>query len=101
MNFLSNLYEIIEIDDLNCKIKLSDANHSIFKAHFPSNPILPAFIQIDISVCLFNLKINVIKKAKFLNIIKPEDIIDIKLDNKRKKIVLLRGALKMSEIIYE
>ncbi|WP_428025199.1 3-hydroxyacyl-ACP dehydratase [Arcobacter sp.] len=101
MGFLSNLYEIVQLDGFDCKIMFSTSKHPIFKAHFPTNPILPGFIQIDICEEIFNLKINKIKKAKFLNIIKPEDIIDINLNISKKKIVLLKETTKMSEIIYE
>lgn len=100
---LKGLFEIIDKSNNNLlfKIKFSDENHPIFKAHFPDNPILPGFLQIDISQKLFNLKLQKIKKAKFINIVKPNDILDINLDPEKKKLLLLKNSKKVSEFIYE
>ncbi len=45
-------------------ITLSDENHPIFKAHFPSKPILPGFIHFEIVADIFELDITTIKKSK-------------------------------------
>jgi 3-hydroxyacyl-[acyl-carrier-protein] dehydratase len=100
---LNGLFEIINKNNnnLSFKIKLSDESHPIFKAHFPNNPILPGFIQIDISKHLFNLNIIKIKKAKFLSLVKPNDIIDIDSNIDKKKILISKNSKKVSEFIYE
>lgn len=97
-----DLFKIIKSNENQLfQIKLSDKNHPVFKAHFPKNPILPGFIQIDISQYLFKLDIKKIKKAKFLQIIKPNEILDIELQKEKKKIILFRDEKKVSEFIYE
>jgi len=67
----TDLYSIEFKDDTKAIIKLSDSNHPVFKAHFPTKPILPGFINFDIVSELFDLDINKIKKAKFIKIIEP------------------------------
>jgi len=67
----TDLYSIEFKDDTKAIIKLSDRNHPVFKAHFPTKPILPGFINFDIVSELFDLDINKIKKAKFIKIIEP------------------------------
>lgn len=100
MSFLSNIYEIIEKEsDVFYKIKLATKDHEIFKAHFPDNPILPGFVQIDICSELFDLNLRKIKKVKFINILMPEDIVYVKLNKNR--LVLTTETSKISEIIYE
>lgn len=97
-----DLFKIIKCDENQLfQIKLSDENHPIFKAHFPKNPILPGFLQIDISQYLFKLDIKKIKKAKFLQIIKPNEILDIKLQKDKNKILFFKDEKKVSEFTYE
>lgn len=54
-----------------------------FEGHFPSNPVLPAFASIEISIALGrDLRIipSLIKKipnAKFLAVVKPNDTVKI------------------------
>lgn len=109
MEFLCNLYslqyESIENKQYNFSIKLTSKNHPIFKAHFENNEILPGFIQVDIIQELMKQKIVSIKKAKFISIVKPEDIIEYKIttkDNRAfKAIVTNEKKNKVSEIVYE
>ena len=70
---LDKLYTVIFQDNDKVIIDLCDANHPIFKAHFPSEPILPGFIHFEIVSTLFNIDIQTIKKAKFTKIIRPMD----------------------------
>lgn len=100
MSFLSNIYEVVEKEsDVFYKIKLANKNHEIFRAHFPDNPILPGFVQIDICSDLFDIKFTKIKKAKFINMLIPEDIVHVKLN--KNKLTLTTETSKISEIIYE
>jgi len=83
--FLNKLYTVINKSDLEVTILLSDANHPIFKAHFPSQPILPGFIHLEIISKLFDIAIIGVKKAKFNEIVLPNDILKyIKNDTKIK-----------------
>jgi len=66
-----NLYNVKYKDDCKAIIKLCDENHPIFKAHFPTKPIMPGFINFEIISEVFGKKIKSIKKAKFLKLVKP------------------------------
>lgn len=104
MKLLKNLFEVLEKSENYYKVKLASKNHPIFKAHFPQNEILPGFIQIDIISNILNHKIIAISKAKFLSIIKPEDIIEYHITcikESKYKIIIKKENKKISEIIYE
>lgn len=79
---LTNLYKIIKKSEDSFSIKLCDKNHEIFKAHFPSNPLLPGFILIDICEIEFAKKIKKIKKASFLKPILPTQEISFFMEKK-------------------
>src|SRR5204863_9053847 len=58
------------------------ANFPAFDGHFPGNPILPAFLQIQAAVDLLALAgvggaLSSVQAAKFLYPIKPEQLIHI------------------------
>lgn len=72
------LYEVVNKDNNKATVALSDKEHPIFKAHFPSNPILPGFVHFEIVAALFNIEITTIKKAKFTNIVLPKQILEYK-----------------------
>lgn len=80
---LDRLYKIMYKDSDKVVINLCDAEHPIFKAHFPTEPILPGFIHFEIVEREFNMNIQTIKKAKFTKIIRPMDSLEyIKKNNK-------------------
>ena len=104
MNLSNKLYKILSTSEDKSIIQLSSKNHPVFKAHFPDNEILPGFLQIDIIADILKHKIISIKKAKFLSLIFPEDIIEYNIstnDNKKYKIIIKKCDKKISEIIYE
>lgn len=74
MNY-DSLYEVIVQDENVAEIKLCDENHPIFKAHFPSKPILPGYIHFEIVAKLFSLDITAVKKAKFLDMVTPNELL--------------------------
>lgn len=77
------LYTVISHNKNEVEIRLSDKNHSVFKAHFQNNPILPAFIHLEIISEIFKIKITAVKKAKFSEIISPnETLLYIRKENK-------------------
>ena len=70
-----DLYTVNYQDEQKAIITLHDETHPLFKAHFPSMPILPGFMNFDIVESLFNMKITIVKKAKFLKTIGPNQTI--------------------------
>ncbi|RBQ28023.1 hypothetical protein [Aliarcobacter vitoriensis] len=102
---MKNLFKILEKKEDEYIIELTNKDHEVFKAHFPDNKLLPAFLQIDIIANILEHKIKRIQKAKFLSIIKPNDKIKYCIhtnDNNSYKIVI-KGLLnnKISEFTYE
>ncbi|WP_419770759.1 MAG: 3-hydroxyacyl-ACP dehydratase [Candidatus Marinarcus sp.] len=100
MDFTKNLYTIVKSSPLEKEIKLTDEEHLIFKAHFPGNPILPGFLQIEIAQELFNLKIKKIKKLKFLTLVKPSTILTY-TKHHNKISVKDENNNKVNELTYE
>ena len=70
-----DLYNIDFLQTEIAVITLCDKNHPIFKAHFPSYPILPAFMHFEIISNIFGLDITTIKKAKFTKVISHSETI--------------------------
>ena len=66
-----DLYTIDSIDEQRAVITLCDETHPLFKAHFPTKPILPGFMNFDIVEKLFDIKVTAVKKAKFLKTVEP------------------------------
>jgi 3-hydroxyacyl-[acyl-carrier-protein] dehydratase len=100
MSFLHNLYTLLNYTDIEKTIQLCNDSHEVFQAHFPNNPILPGFLQIELIEELFNIHITTIKKAKFLNLVTPNMILI--LQKKGQKICIKNEhQKKISELIYE
>jgi len=74
-NLLDDLYTIIKQDPETVTVQFSSKTHPVFKAHFPTKPILPGFIQIDIMAKILNDDIVYIKRSKFISHILPNDIV--------------------------
>ena len=80
---LEGLYSVLNADETSAEVLLSDENHPVFKAHFPTKPILPGFVHLEIVSDVFNLKITEVKKAKFNNLVLPSQTLQyIKNGNK-------------------
>ncbi len=75
---LDGLYEVVNKEKDQATVELSDKEHPIFKAHFPSNPIFPGFVHFEIISALFDIEITTIKKAKFTNTVSPKQILEYK-----------------------
>ena len=84
---IENLYTVVYKDDSKVTIKLSDENHPIFKAHFPTNPVLPGFINFEIVSKLFDIDIISIKKAKFLKTVTPNQVLTYQKDDTKFKVI--------------
>ena len=103
---LENLFTIIQKENTQVVVKLSDENHPIFKAHFPNYPILPGFLLIEIIVNILGDSIKKLHSAKFIAHTLPNDTIiyNIKKDGLKTKIKILKDDeknSKIAEITYE
>ena len=83
---LNNLYFLKYKDNEKAVIKLCDKQHPVFKAHFPSHPILPGFVHFEIVADVFNIDIHTIKKAKFTKVITPLQILTYKKNDNKFKV---------------
>ncbi len=80
---LNNLYTIKFKSDSKVIVELSNEEHPVFKAHFPNNPILPGFVHFDIISDTFNIQLTTIKKAKFIKIALPSQILIYEKNNNK------------------
>ena len=80
MKLINSLYKVVAKNVVDSTLRydiLLDANHFIYQAHFPGEPITPGVCLIQIAKELLeehlNLKFNIqmIKNVKFLNVISP------------------------------
>lgn len=92
---IQGLYDLDSKDDTGAIIKLCSKEHPIFKGHFPLNPILPAFIHFEIISDIFSIDIKEIKKAKFSEVIVPDDIVHYKKDKNKFKIFVNNKQVAM------
>ena len=67
------LYSVVNQSDEAVEIKLSDASHPVFKAHFEGMPLLPGFLQIDIVAEILGKEIDAITSAKFVQKVLPDE----------------------------
>lgn len=72
---ISQLYTVDINQNDAIEITLADENHPVFLAHFEGNPLLPAFLQIDILASVLNLDVLEIARSKFMEPIRPNDTI--------------------------
>ena len=96
MRLLSkNLYAYKALTPDSWEVTLANETHPVFKAHFEGNPLLPAFLQIDIFGELLNKNLLSIDKSKFKQPLLPNDKIVYKilkvLDNSYKVEILKNG----------
>lgn len=70
-----NLYSFKQLNQSSWEVKLADVQHPVFKAHFESNPLLPAFLQIDIMGDILDKRLVKINRSKFKLPILPNDIV--------------------------
>lgn len=84
---LDGFYEVIQTNENEVFVKLCDATHKVFQAHFPDKPILPGFVHLDIIEDVFNIEIIGIKKAKYSALVFPSQTLQyIRSDDKIKVI---------------
>ncbi len=81
-----NLYTIEFKDENKAVVTLSGSDHPVFKAHFPSNSILPGFVHFDIISDAFDIDLTTVKKAKFLKTALPSQTLVYHRKNNHFKI---------------
>lgn len=99
----ADIYQIIEASEERVELKLAGEDHPLFKAHFPGNPILPGFIQIEIIAGIRQDEVIRVPHSKFISHLFPDDriVYHIEQEGKITKIKVTRGSKKVSEIRYE
>ena len=102
MRLLSkDLYTSKPLQENTWEVMLAGAKHPVFKAHFEGNPLLPAFLQIDIFAELIGKKIVKIERCKFKQPILPNDTIVyevIKQEDTMYRVKILKKNEVTSEI---
>jgi len=83
---INKMYSIDFKESDRATVTLCDENHPIFKAHFPSQPILPGFMHFEIVADIFGLNITTIRKAKFTKVITPSQTIRYEKNNNKFKV---------------
>lgn len=79
---------------------MTNKTHPVFKAHFEGNPLLPAFLQIDIMSEILDKKLLSIDKSKFKLPILPNDVLIykiIKVVDNSYKIEIFKNEISTSE----
>ena len=87
MKLTKNLYKIVSLAEQKAVIVLCDKSHMVFKAHFPTKPILPGFMHFDIVEELFKIKIIEVKKAKFLKVVTPQQTLTYEHNKNNFKVI--------------
>jgi len=100
---LNDFYTLICKEETRFCVRLSDATHPIFQAHFPTNPIVPGFVLLDMSAEILGIEIVKIKKTKFLKNIAPLSVLwfEYQLNEKTLKIRVSQNEQKVAELTYE
>jgi 3-hydroxyacyl-[acyl-carrier-protein] dehydratase len=101
---ISILYTILEKKAERLVIKLTDLSHPIFQAHFPNDPILPAFCHLDIVSTVFNETISKLNNLKLKSKIYPDEIVTYEIctkKNQRKITIFNTKNLKVGSFSYE
>lgn len=99
MKLTDDLYKVLENNNDSFTIMLSDKEHPIFQAHFPSHPILPGFLQLDIAQEVIKKDFQKFKKIKFIQPVLPSSVLTYNLN--KNKITIYQDNQKISEFTYE
>ena len=87
MKLLDSLYTIVSetANESGHEFELKlNPEHFIYQAHFPGEPITPGVCIMQIAVELFEvtlktpIALNTVKNIKFLRIISPNEVTDVK-----------------------
>lgn len=85
------------------KIILADESHPVFKAHFEGNPLLPAFLQVDIAAEILGIRVKGITRSKFMEPLLPHDELVLEHEERLGKIRVrwMKNDKMASEITLE
>lgn len=82
MKLLNDFYEIISTEKVNGNLRVKvriNGKHTIYKVHFPNNPITPGVCLVQMATELLQtvngqqLQLSGIPKIKYRNVVKPYD----------------------------
>lgn len=101
--FTQNLYSIVSRDISSVVIVLADENHPVFKAHFEGNPLLPAFLHVDIAAEIFGFEVCGIVKSKFMIPLLPNDevVVNVQPNSFGVKVMFVKDTKLASEMVLE
>lgn len=86
MILTQQLYTHIIKQENEVQVTLAEDAHPIFKAHFEGNPLLPAFLQVDIAAEIFGLRVQEIVRSKFMEPLLPNDTLILQREERAGKI---------------
>ena len=100
---LNNFYTLTCKEETRFCVRLSDATHPLFQAHFPNNPIVAGFLLLDLSAEILDIEIVKIIKAKFLKNIAPLSVLwfEHQMTGNTLKIRVSQNEQKVAELTYE
>lgn len=100
---LNDFYTLTCKEETRFCVRLSDATHPMFQAHFPTNPIVAGFVLLDMSAEILGVEIVKITKAKFLKHIAPLSVLwfDLQTTGNTLKIRVSQNEQKVAELTYE
>ena len=96
-----DFYTVKQLDELSWEVTFADATHPVFKAHFEGNPLVPAFLQIDIFGEIIKKELSKIERCKFKLPILPNDNVIykiIKVVENKYKIKIYKDEQEVSEL---
>ena len=95
-----NLYTHKKLNEDSWEVTMADETHPVFKAHFEGNPLLPAFLQIDIMGEILEKTLLSIDRSKFKQPILPNDVLVykvLKIVDKSYKIEIFKNEISTTE----
>lgn len=101
--FTQDLYSIVSRDISSVVVTLADENHPAFKTHLEGNPLLPAFLHVDIAAEIFGFEVCGIVKSKFMIPLLPNDevVVDVQPNSLGAKVTFVKDTKLASEIVLE
>jgi 3-hydroxyacyl-[acyl-carrier-protein] dehydratase len=102
-SFTDKLYTVLSKDGMNVSVRFTDSSHPIFKAHFEGNPLLPAFLQVDIAAEILGFSVQGISRSKFMEPLLPDDEVVLEHEERAGKIRVrwVKNGKIASEITLE
>lgn len=108
---LKDFYKVLseeKTDDTKFKIRiLVNADHEVFKGHFPGNPIMPGVCMIQIikelteKITESSLMIQTLSNVKFMALINPEKnpelVLELDITNSENDLVKVKNTTYFNE----